>query len=191
MAVLPVWWPALAAGFAGLVAGGSGTLAVVRWPRARKHGAPEPQAGPAQETAASPEAVHAAQTPSPVAPLSIAAGAEPKRAAGAPRTSGEVPPVARRIIEIRDSLYGASPTPELIALAYARLGTALEDLDVLTLEGAGPIDWDLQEPVGTKPAPDGSLDQTVASTVRPGYRYGGAIVRPQEVILYVARSGEG
>lgn len=117
-----------------------------------------------------------------------AAASVPEAAPNIPEVRGPLPPAARRLIEIRDHLVGGSLSPELATVIYTRLGSALDDLGVRTVEGTGPVDWEQQEAVGTQPTADRALDQTVASSVRPGYRFGDAVVRPQEVIVYVARS---
>jgi len=109
----------------------------------------------------------------------------------APVADGDRPsPAVTRLIDVRDHVFGnAAPSAELNAWLYARLGNALGDLGVATLEAAGAVDWTFQEVVGTRATTDKALDQTVAATVRPGYRFGETVLRPQQVIAYVAGPG--
>jgi GrpE protein len=155
----------VAAAAGGLAAGIAATFAVMRRARPDSH------------------------ADAPAAPFEPAAFV-PEPASETAEVRGALPPVAQRLIEIRDHLVAGTLSPELATVIYARLGRALEDVGVRTLDATGPVDWALQEPVGTEPTAEHALDQTVASSVRPGYRFGDAVVRPQQVIVYVARAAE-
>ena len=105
--------------------------------------------------------------------------------------AGPLPAVATRLIDVRDRLLAAGTgegAAQSVAWAYQRLGSALADVGVESLDAGGAVDWSVHEAVGTRPAPEEALDQTVASTVRPGYRYRAALLRPQQIILYVRDS---
>ncbi len=62
----------------------------------------------------------------------------------------------------------------------------LQNVGVELLEEAGSFDSRLHTVVETCPAEDAARADQVAETVRPGYRYCGEVIRPQEVVLYVA-----
>lgn len=102
--------------------------------------------------------------------------------------SSSAPPAVFALIEIRDHLFveggGGPPSAAVIKALYARLGAALYEFGVETIEGRGHVDWSTQEAVGTVATPDPALDQTVAATVRPGYACGGVLLRPQQVVVY-------
>jgi len=107
--------------------------------------------------------------------------------------AGDRPPAAAaRLIDIRDYVVPdddpAAPAdaPDKRWL-YERLGTALAELGIETLDATGAPDWKLQEAVGTRPTSDAARANTIAATVRPGYRYGATVLRPQQVIVYVAQ----
>jgi molecular chaperone GrpE (heat shock protein) len=68
---------------------------------------------------------------------------------------------------------------------YKRLGQLLQQEGLHTLEVTGePFDGDRQQVMDTRATNDPALDDTVCSTLRPGYLFQARLYRPQQVILY-------
>lgn len=94
---------------------------------------------------------------------------------------------AQEVIKLRDWLLlkeAASSDRELLGALYRKMGQALQKEGVYALEDGGAFDPEQQQIVETRPTADSAQHDQVASTVRPGYRYRGRLLRPQEVILY-------
>ncbi len=130
--------------------------------------------------------------PEPAAPEPAApepAGADPP-AAG---LTGP-PPVVREVIRAADGLldltgHGSSPDPQQAGLVLrwmeARIRSLLASCDVVRIEETGGFDPLRHEAVASRAAPSPQLVHQIADTVRPGYQWHGALLRPQQVIVYV------
>ncbi|MBI2535581.1 MAG: nucleotide exchange factor GrpE [Gemmatimonadetes bacterium] len=81
----------------------------------------------------------------------------------------------------RDLLDGV----ELVERKLLRVLTGA-GLERLGAEGE-PFDPHAHEAVSTAPAPTAAQDHLVASVLQPGYRFGGALLRPARVSVYVWR----
>lgn len=79
----------------------------------------------------------------------------------------------------RDVLAGI----ELVERKLLRVLTGA-GLERLGAEGEA-FDPNAHEAVSTAPAPTAEQDHTVASVLQPGYRFGGALLRPARVMVYV------
>lgn len=77
-----------------------------------------------------------------------------------------------------------------ILLLYDELGKLLETQGVTTVELSGKFSPENQRIVATKTTNQEELDNTIISTVRPGYAFRGKQVRPQEVIVYMYKKAE-
>lgn len=64
-------------------------------------------------------------------------------------------------------------------------GRLLQAVGVEILNGGGRFDHTFQTVVDTCPAPVSEQVGHIAHTVRPGYRRGQDVLRPQEIVLYV------
>lgn len=126
----------------------------------------------------------------PVAPDDIDAGAL-NPPATAPVRSDEPGPVAARLITLRDSVLATSAagdeavSPALLTGLYRELGKILALESIESIEDSGQVDDNLHLIVGTTLTGDPARHDTIAETVRPGYRFGERLIRPQEVIAYV------
>lgn len=82
-------------------------------------------------------------------------------------------------IPVRDVLAGVELVERKLLRALAGAG-----LERVGAEGE-PFDPHTQEAVSTLPAPTADQDHRVASVLQPGYRFGGALLRPARVSVYV------
>ncbi len=65
-----------------------------------------------------------------------------------------------------------------------KLWKQLEAAGVTRVDQAGvPFDPNLHEAVTTRPADHPAKDHTVGAVLQPGYRMGGALIRPARVIV--------
>lgn len=103
--------------------------------------------------------------------------------------------VIERLITLRDNLQmkkdwlnttapGDSTTGKFIDSQMLETAKLLEDLGVEILQDAGLFDSRCHTAVGTKPTEDAVQENQIAETFRPGYRFQGETLRPQEVIVY-------
>ncbi|WP_050766038.1 nucleotide exchange factor GrpE [Synechococcus sp. PCC 7335] len=97
---------------------------------------------------------------------------------------------AMELIKLRDWVLLAqssstSLTTEALSEIYKRLGHTLELEDITPLEMTGKFNYDQQQVVDTKVTHDPELEETICSTVRPGYLFDGKLIRPQEVTVYI------
>ena len=69
----------------------------------------------------------------------------------------------------------------------------LHELETAGLERVGAagesFDPNLHEAVGTLPAPSPAAEGSIAAVFQPGYQFGGALLRPARVQVYVASEG--
>jgi hypothetical protein len=128
----------------------------------------------------------AAEAPtSPAATAAADSGpAEPGRPADGP------PAVVQEAIRLADGLIDLSGSSELPAGTVLRwVEVRTEDLltacDVRRIEESGTFDPRRHKAEDTQEAPSPELADQIASTVRPGYAWHGAVLRPQQVIVYV------
>ena len=101
----------------------------------------------------------------------------------------------RGIISMRDNLlmkkaWAKDCMPQDVNAAKLVDSQLLETAKLLTqlgveiLEDTGAFDSKLHTVVQTLPAQSSEQVDTIAETFRPGYRWNGEIIRPQEVILF-------
>lgn len=102
----------------------------------------------------------------------------------------EPPEWTTATITIRDRVAALRDHGQADAVVFdwlhQRLGTVLDLQGVTEVVDVGEVDVARQEVVGTQPAPHPAEVDRIASTVRPGYLRHGQIIRPQQVIAYVA-----
>jgi molecular chaperone GrpE len=83
----------------------------------------------------------------------------------------------------------ATPARDLLAGIELVERKLLRQLSGAGLERVGspgePFDPNTHEAVATLPAPDAEQDHHVAGVMQPGYRFGGALLRPARVTVYV------
>jgi molecular chaperone GrpE len=83
----------------------------------------------------------------------------------------------------------ATPARDLLAGIELVERKLLRELSGAGLERVGatgePFDPNVHEAVASLPAPDAEQDHRVAAVMQPGYRFGGALLRPARVSVYV------
>ena len=79
----------------------------------------------------------------------------------------------------RDVLTGVELVERKLLRALSALG-----LERVGVEGEA-FDPNAHEAVSTSPAPTAEQDHLVAQVLQPGYRFGGALLRPARVLVYV------
>jgi hypothetical protein len=120
--------------------------------------------------------------------LSVSETVEPQ-----PPASKEPEPTlsqtAKELIKLRDWVFLAchgeatGDRPKFESL-YQKLGKILSLEGVSVLEETGVFNYAQQQVIDTVPTADPAQDETIASTVRPGYQFNQKLVRPQEVIVF-------
>jgi molecular chaperone GrpE len=108
--------------------------------------------------------------------------------------------VAKLLDSIDDLGRVASVALDQATAADVLAGVALVERKLLKeLEGAGlerigsvgePFDPHHHEAIGTLPAQSEADDHTVADVIQPGYRFGGALLRPARVRVHTWMSGD-
>ncbi|WP_055615954.1 hypothetical protein [Streptomyces phaeochromogenes] len=83
-----------------------------------------------------------------------------------------------------DSPGRGTPDP-VLAWVRRTVLAALAASDVTPVDDSGPVDPARHNVVATRDDPSGRHHGAIAETVRPGYLWGGALLRHQEVIAYV------
>jgi hypothetical protein len=163
-------------------------------PAARRHAAtlaPDPSADRSRAVAPPAEL---RPEPALVGPPAAAAPAGESVPGPDPVPDPEPSATARELIRLRDWVLSATrggpqTAPEALRTLYRELGEVLEKEGMTLLEESGPYNWRWQEVLSTRVTDDPSQDETVCSTVRPGYLFHGKLVRPQQVIVYTMPSG--
>ncbi|WP_193241821.1 nucleotide exchange factor GrpE [Streptomyces phaeolivaceus] len=125
--------------------------------------------------------------------------AAPRPAAAVP--TAPVPEVAAPLIRLLDRIAELPPTPPGTAdarthdpvLDWVRRSVlaALVAAGVTAVEDSGRADPTRHNVVATRTDPSGLRSGTIAETVRPGYLWGGTVLRHQEVIAYVPPTKPG
>lgn len=111
-----------------------------------------------------------------------------------PSGKREPSPTAQELIKLRDWVLIAkdgdpSSVAQIMGGLYRKLGGVLEKEGVTALEGGGPFDDERQQVIETRETDDPRQHNQVCGTVRPGYLFGGELIRPQEVIIHTCPSG--
>ncbi|WP_158630263.1 nucleotide exchange factor GrpE [Glycomyces terrestris] len=113
--------------------------------------------------------------------------AEAERAAPPP---GQGPPeIVLKLVRVHDRLDMAADRDAESAPLVKRFRNDV--LELLAVSGAdlverdGPLQPPLHEVLSTVPTADPALVHHVARTVRPGVRWNGRLIRPQQVVAYV------
>ncbi len=79
-----------------------------------------------------------------------------------------------------------------VDMVERKLWKELEAAGVTRVDQVGvPFDPNLHEAVTTRPADHPAKDHTVGAVLQPGYRMGGALIRPARVIVLTWAGGEG
>lgn len=119
------------------------------------------------------------------------ASEEPRASAAA--DAGRVPPIVRELIRFADGLRDLSagarldqPPDPVLRWAQERAVAMLDAYDVVHVEETGAFDPHRHQAVGRRDAPGPTLAHQIADTVRPGYSWHGALLRPQQVIVYAS-----
>lgn len=73
---------------------------------------------------------------------------------------------------------------KVVTSQLREIAKCLTNQGVEILEAGGAFDNRFQTAVETRPAENAEQDGQIAETFRPGYRFRGEILRPQEVILF-------
>ncbi len=101
------------------------------------------------------------------------------------------------MIELRDNLYARkdwlvneipdnSPALKLVDGELKSTRILMEKAGITVMEDSGPFDGSRHTAVTTVKTDDPSLNNTIESVFRPGYAFGGEVIRGQEVSVYVA-----
>jgi GrpE len=105
--------------------------------------------------------------------------------------AGTPPPFVRELIRFADGLHdlkGASapnePPDPVLRWAQEAIAALLGACDVARVHEAGGFNPHRHQAVGRRIATDPALPHQIAETVRPGYAWNGALLRPQQVIVY-------
>jgi molecular chaperone GrpE (heat shock protein) len=93
------------------------------------------------------------------------------------------------LIRARDIAQMASASGEPVpAATLAVLDRALvriiEREGVRVLDGRGRFDPSVHEALEVRPTSDPAQHETVCAVIRPGYAFGGRVLRPQQVAVY-------
>ena len=79
-----------------------------------------------------------------------------------------------------------------VEIVEKKLMSELERMGLERVGGAGVrFDPNEHEAVGALPAPSAEQDGTVAAVLQPGYRFGGMLLRPARVQVYIAMEPAG
>ena len=148
-------------------------LRVTRLPRARLH---DPRAVPAVPSPAEPPAVTAA--------ADVTAG---------PPAAGPPPAIVQGLIGLADALVDLTRHPSgpesgvrTLELVQRRVDRLLTDCGVRIVLDEGPVVPSRHEVVGARPAGEHGAEGWIAATVRQGYLHGDQLIRPQQVVAYIA-----
>jgi GrpE len=106
--------------------------------------------------------------------------------------SGKPPAAVSEVIRLADGLLdltgnGAAPDQQQAsALRWvdARAKSLLAACDVVRVEETGSFDPSRHQAVSVRTAPSPQLSGQIAETIRPGYAWRDALLRPQQVIVY-------
>ncbi|GAA4245114.1 hypothetical protein [Dactylosporangium darangshiense] len=105
------------------------------------------------------------------------------------------PPVVHELIGFVDRLvalpadparYTPDQTAAIVRALQRRCGALLRACELEPIEDAGPVDTLSHDVVDTRPAPGPDVVGHIVETVRPGYRWRGVLIRPQQVIVFTA-----
>ena len=89
------------------------------------------------------------------------------------------------------SMPGDSAAVKLILGQLQETAKLLTDMGVEILEDTGAFDSACHTAVQTRPAQAPEQEDQIAETFRPGYRFRGETLRPQEVIVYTKVQEDG
>lgn len=139
-------------------------------------------------------------TPAASSPAPVPVPAVPTPAPSVPKPDVEKPPlIVSELIHVADRLEdltgAAAPADaEQAALALRWLSRRARELlavcDTVRFEDAGRVDSHRQTVVATRPAPTEPQVDEIAVTVRPGYLWRDRLLRPQQVIGYIAAESD-
>lgn len=106
---------------------------------------------------------------------------------------GQPSAAVHEVIRLADGLLdltgnGASPDQQqassVLRWVDARSKSLLAACEVLRVEEDGSFDPSRHQAVAIRTAPSPELSDQIAETIRPGYAWRGAMLRPQQVIVY-------
>jgi hypothetical protein len=107
--------------------------------------------------------------------------------------SGKPSAAVHEVIRLADGLLdltgnGASPDQQqassVLRWVDARAKSLLAACEVVRVEETGSFDPSRHQAVAIRTAPSPELSDQIAETVRPGYAWRDALLRPQQVIVY-------
>lgn len=160
-----------------------GALRVTWLPRARLHDRRAVPAGP------SPAEPPAAGPPAVTADAAATAG---------PPAAGPPPDIVQGLIGLADALLDLTEHPSgpgssvrTLRLVQRRVDRLLTDCGVRIVRDEGPVVPARHEVVGARPAAEGGAEGWIAATVRRGYLHGDRLIRPQQVVAYIAGKPAG
>jgi hypothetical protein len=113
-----------------------------------------------------------------------------------PRPPAEDPPAAVRevirladgLLDLRESLdltAGDGQSATVLRWVESRTKALLTACEVKRVEESGAFDPARQQAVASREAPRPELAHQIADSVRPGYVWHGALLRAQQVVVYV------
>jgi hypothetical protein len=101
---------------------------------------------------------------------------------------------ALELIKLRDWVLMAKTSgnpvnSEGLENFYKQLGRILGMEGITPIEDQGVFDYNRQQIMDSRTTDDPALQDHICETVRPGYQFHEKLIRPQEVIVYVADGG--
>lgn len=102
---------------------------------------------------------------------------------------------AKKLIELRDWVLlansdGSPPSSSLLEALSKQLEQVLIKEGVSAIEDTGTFDYEKHQVVSTQVTDNPDLKEQICQTIRPGYRFNGGVIRPQEVIIYTYQAPE-
>ena len=126
-----------------------------------------------------------------------AGGRHAEPTTGGSTQPGNPPAIVWELISLSDRLVDltragapadAEEAWETLRWFAGRATELLALYEIARVEDDGPLDLLRHEVVAGRPAPAAALVEHIAETVRPGYLWRGALLRPQRVVAYVEES---
>jgi hypothetical protein len=117
-------------------------------------------------------------------------GPAPAAAGSAAPARDRVSPTAEHLMRLVDRLGGAlaardDPDP-LLGWLHRQLVEALGTEGISLIQEDGRFDPDRHEVIDTRPATRPDQADRISGTVRPGFRLGPQVIRPQQVVVWAA-----
>lgn len=105
------------------------------------------------------------------------------------KSEPELSNTLKELITLRDWVFLAKNNhPEansaILSAIYQKIGQILAGENVIEIAETGYFNCERQQVIATQITNDPEKDDCVCHTVRPGYLFHGALIRPQEAIFY-------